>query len=80
MVPKQLWFVGLHGVAYKQVTYLYPSYKNWNVKACSYTVYGPSRIYAFDLWGPTSETLRVFSSVQNNEEASGEQTQETVEQ
>ena len=66
-VPKQLWFTGLHGLAYKQLTYLYPSYKTMTVRTCSYTVYGPSRIYAFELWGGSGKSIKVFSSVQNNE-------------
>lgn len=77
-VPKQLWFIGLHGLAYKQITYLYPLYKNLTVKGCSYTVYGPSRIYAFDLFGGSGQLIKVYSSVQNNEEVTGEQTQETA--
>jgi hypothetical protein len=79
-VPRQLWFVGLHGVAYKQLTYLYPSYRTHTVQSCGYTVYGPSRIYAFELASGAGQVVRVFSSIQNNEEATGEQTQETVEQ
>ncbi len=65
-VPKQLWFTGLHGLAYKQLTYLYPSYKTLSVRTCSYTVYGPTRIYAFELWGGSGQPIKVFSSVQNN--------------
>ncbi len=79
-VPKQLWFVGLHGIAYRQLTYLYPLYKTWTVSSCAYTVYGPSRIYSYELVGSDAKVVRLFSSVQNNEEATGEQTQETVEQ
>ena len=79
-VPRQLWFVGLHGIAYKQLTYLYPLYSTWTVNSCTYTVYGPSRIYAFELVGGDKQAVKLFSSVQNNEEATGEQTQETVEQ
>jgi len=79
-VPRQLWFVGLHGLAYKQLTYLYPTYKTHTVHSCAYTVYGPSRIYSFELASIVGQTIKVFSSVQNNEEATGEQTQETVEQ
>ncbi len=77
-VPRQLWFVGLHGIAYKQLTYLYPIYNTWTVQSCAYTVYGPSRIYAFELVGDDKKVVRLFSSVQNNEEATGERTQETV--
>jgi hypothetical protein len=77
-VPRQLWFVGLHGVAYKQLTRLYPLYKSWSVHSCAYTVYGPSRIYSFELVGADGKPIRLFSSVQNNEEATGEETQETV--
>jgi len=66
-VPRQLWFVGLHGLAYKQVTYLYPTYKTYTVQSCAYTVYGPSRIYAFDLLEGAGQSIKVFSSVQNNE-------------
>ncbi len=74
-VPRQLWFVGLHGLAYKQLTYLYPSYKSHTIRSCAYTVYGPSRIYAFELLNAGGQPIKVFSSVQNNEEATGEQTQ-----
>jgi hypothetical protein len=41
-------------------------------------VYGPSRIYAFELVSGDKQVVRLFSSVQNNEEATGERTQETV--
>ena len=71
-VPKQLWFVGLHGVAYKQLINLYPSYRSWTVQSCGYTVYGPSRIYAYEVVGGAGNPVKVFSSVQNNEEATGE--------
>ena len=79
-VPRQLWFVGLHGIAYKQLTYLYPAYRTHTVHSCAYTVYGPSRIYSFELLNGSGQVIRLFSSVQNNEEATGEQTQEAVEQ
>lgn len=65
-VPKQLWFTGLHGLAYKQVTYLYPAYQTFTVRTCSYTVYGPTRIYSYELWGGSGPSVKVFSSVQNN--------------
>lgn len=48
-VPKQLWFTGLHGLAYKQLTFLYPQYVTYTVRTCQYTIYGPSRIYLFEL-------------------------------
>ena len=66
-VPRQLWFFGLNGIAYKQVTYLYPAYKSHTVQSCAYTVYGPSRIYSFDLSNGAGQLIKVFSSVQNNE-------------
>jgi hypothetical protein len=70
-VPRQLWFVELNGIAYKQLTYLYPLYKTWTVQSCAYIVYGPSRIYAFELVGGDKQVVKLFSSVQNNEEATG---------
>jgi hypothetical protein len=62
------------------MTYLYPTYRTYPIRACSYTVYGPSRIYLFELVSHTGSTVKVVSSVQNNEEATGEETQETVQE
>ncbi len=65
-VPKQFWFLGLHGFAYKQMTNLYPKYINFSVNSCAYTIYGPSRIYTFELKDNKGLIIKVLSSVQNN--------------
>lgn len=56
---------------------LYPAYKAYPIQSCTYTVYGPSRIYLYELKG-LAGTVKVISSVQNNEEETGKETHETV--
>jgi hypothetical protein len=65
-VPKRLCTEGLNGLAYKQLSILYPKYSSYSISSCSYTVYGPSRIYTFSLLDEKNTLIKVLSSVQNN--------------